>query len=174
MLAWARKHRLPAALIALLVVCLAAEGALWVRLSRLRAQEQRARGQLREIQNMATEYEELTERAARANQTLQDPEAFDIRAVTRIAARENVRERIDGSPEASSGPAEDGVLERTVELDMVGLSHKALVRFLQATEGLDPAVRTTKLRITPNEEVPQLIDAEITLSARAASPSVGR
>ncbi len=174
MLSWAREHRTLAALAVLLVVCVASEGVLWGKLADLRERASSEQERLREMEKLASRYEALQERAARASRQLRDPAVFDIAAVTGAAARQNVHGRIAGTPQASSAVQEDGLVRREVELKLVGVTRKSLVDFLQAVEGLDPAVRTAQLRITPNEAEPQLIDAEICFSARAASVSTQR
>ena len=160
---WAGAHPAVSGLVVALIVCLALVAAFWGHLSALQARVGSQRETLTRMKELAREYKGLNDEIGAGGVRLRDPARFDISAVVQIAD-ERIRDRI-GKRESQSSKRDEGLVERTIGLSLIGVTRQELIKFLNAVEALDSAVRTKTLYLTPNKARTKFLDAKVTFSA---------
>jgi len=167
--AWANEHPAVCALALALLAALVTMGSLHSYERRLRAKVRERRALLDRSESLAREYAQLQARLRALADRLAEAAAFDASAVLKIAEEHGLRERVR-EPKSRSGQVnEQGLIERTVTLSILGLTRKKLARFLLDVEERTRSAITRTLVITPSKGGGGLVDAQVTFSAHEST-----
>jgi hypothetical protein len=161
---WMARHRLISALALTAVVLLGGVLTLRTWASSLQNEVKAQSTLLGRTRELVGTYKKHETRTTSASQKqLSNESTFNISVVKKIANNSFEGRLTDTRSESSR--TKDGLTEHMITVSVAGVRRKNLATFLLRMQKQDPAVRTTRLQIRPDEDTQGLITATVEFAA---------